>query len=94
MLGLFLIVPDFVIELRSASDNLQPTQTENAGVSTGGSETGLVNRPQETSEWRSTDKDKEAEILESPISLVENLPLAIDCNEVMPGFILEMSRMW
>jgi Uma2 family endonuclease len=29
---------------------------------------------------------QEIEILEAPVS--------IDCNEVMPGFILDMSRIW
>ena len=37
---------------------------------------------------------QEPEILEYPQSLVENLPLAIDCSQVMPGFILDMSKVW
>jgi Uma2 family endonuclease len=37
---------------------------------------------------------QEPEILESPESLVEDLPLAIDCGAIMPGFVLSMSRLW
>jgi Uma2 family endonuclease len=29
-----------------------------------------------------------------PESSIEDLPLAIDCSEVMPGFVLSMDRIW
>jgi Uma2 family endonuclease len=37
---------------------------------------------------------QEPELLESPVSIASLAPLEIDCNEVMPGFVLSMSRIW
>jgi Uma2 family endonuclease len=85
------IAPDFVIELRSSRDNLKPTQKKMLVYQQVGVRMGLLIDPQKkrVEIYR---PGQEPEILEDPISLVENLPLAIDCNEVMPGFSLDMSR--
>ena len=87
------VVPDFVIELRSASDNLKPAQQKMLMYQRLGVRMGLLIDPKNkrVEIYRS---GQDPEILEAPMSLVENLPLAIDCNEVMPGFILDMSRIW
>ena len=87
------VVPDFVIELRSASDNLKPAQQKMLVYQRLGVRMGLLINPKnkQVEIYRS---GQDPEILEAPMSLVENLPLAIDCNEVMPGFILDMSRIW
>jgi Uma2 family endonuclease len=87
------IAPDFVIELRSSRDNLKPTQKKMLVYQQVGVRMGLLIDPQKkrVEIYR---PGQEPEILEDPISLVENLPLAIDCNEVMPGFSLDMSRIW
>jgi Uma2 family endonuclease len=95
------VVPDFVIELRSASDNLKPAQQKMLVYQRLGVRMGLLINPknqplgathaEETSArlhpqveiYRS---GQDPEILEAPMS--------IDCNEVMPGFVLDMSRMW
>jgi Uma2 family endonuclease len=37
---------------------------------------------------------QQLEILKSPNSLVEDLPLAIDCSQVMPSFVLSLDRIW
>jgi Uma2 family endonuclease len=37
---------------------------------------------------------KEAEVLDSPAAITSGASEAIDCNEVMPGFVLSMSRIW
>jgi Uma2 family endonuclease len=37
---------------------------------------------------------QEAEVLELPMSLVEDLPSAIDCSEVMPEFRLNLAKIW
>jgi Uma2 family endonuclease len=89
----FSIAPDFVIELRSSSDNLKPTQQKMIVYQRVGVKMGLLIDPQKqrVEIYRS---GQELEILAAPKSLVENLPLAIDCNEVMPGFILDLSRIW
>ncbi len=79
------VVPDFVIELRSATDNLKPTQNKMAVYQRLGVRMGLLIDPQKqrVEIYR---PGREVEILEAPGS--------IDCNEVMPGFILDMSRIW
>ncbi len=79
------VVPDFVIELRSASDNLKPTQKKMREYQRVGVRLGLLIDPKKkrVEIYRQA---QEPEILEFPKS--------IDCNEVMPGFILDMSRIW
>jgi Uma2 family endonuclease len=95
-------VPDFVIELRplekvlhlgkpqdrtfrSATDNLKPLQEKMVEYQRLGVKLGLLVNPknQQVEIYR---LKQETEVLESPAS--------IDCNEVMPGFILSMSRIW
>jgi Uma2 family endonuclease len=79
------VVPDFVIELRSASDNLQPTQKKMREYQRVGVRLALLIDPKKkrVEIYR---QGQEPEILESPKS--------IDCNEVMPGFTLDLSRIW
>ena len=79
------VVPDFVIELRSATDNLKPLQQKMIEYQRLGVRLGLLVNPknQQVEIYR---PEKEPEIIEIPVS--------IDCNEVMPGFILSMSRIW
>ncbi|WP_309736935.1 Uma2 family endonuclease [Chamaesiphon sp. OTE_75_metabat_556] len=81
----FSIAPDFVIELRSTSDDLKPTQQKMLVYQRVGVRMGLLINPQ----------NKQVEIYR-PGQAVEILaaPQSIDCNEVMPGFILDMSRIW
>jgi Uma2 family endonuclease len=82
----FSIAPDFVIELRSSSDNLKPIQEKMMVYQRVGVRLGLLINP----------KNKQVEIYRSGQEEVEILeaPMSIDCNEVMPGFILDMSRIW
>jgi Uma2 family endonuclease len=87
------VVPDFVIELRlplaqaelSASDNLKPAQKKMMVYQQVGVRMGLLIDPKKkrVEIYR---PGQEVEVLEAPVS--------IDCNEVMPGFILDMSRIW
>ena len=85
IVGLIPVVPDFVIELRSATDSLSETQTKMREYQRLGVRLGLLVNPQgkKVEVYRS---GRELEILESPSS--------IDCSEVMPGFILNMSRIF
>jgi Uma2 family endonuclease len=87
------IAPDFVIlilrgyanELRSTSDNLPPIQKKMQVYQQVGVRMGLlIDPPKKRVEIYRL--GQEVEILEAPAS--------IDCNEVMPGFILDMSRIW
>jgi Uma2 family endonuclease len=81
----FSIAPDFVIELRSSSDNLKPTQQKMIVYQRVGVRMGLLIDP----------KKQRVEIYR-PGQKVEILaaPKSVDCNEVMPGFVLDLSRIW
>jgi Uma2 family endonuclease len=83
IIGFIPVVPDFVIELRSATDNLKPTQEKMREYQWVGVKLGLLINP----------KNKQVEIYrpgQEPEVL--NSPAAIDCNEVMPGFVLSMNK--
>jgi Uma2 family endonuclease len=85
IVGLIPIVPDFVIELRSATDSLSATKTKMENYQRVGVRLGLLIDP----------KNKQVEIYRpghEPEILAD--PKSIDCNEVMPGFILDMSKVW
>ncbi len=85
LVGFIPVVPDFVIELRSATDPLKVLQKKMADYQWLGVKLGLLVNPQQ----------QQVEIYR-PGQGVEVLssPSAIDCGEVMPGFVLSMSRMW
>jgi Uma2 family endonuclease len=85
IVGLIPIVPDFVIELRSATDSLSATKTKMETYQRVRVRLGLLIDP----------KNKQVEIYrpgQEPEILAD--PKSIDCNEVMPGFILDMSKVW
>ena len=80
IIGFISIVPDFVIELRSATDNLKPLQDKMKEYQRLGVRLALLINPkhQQVEIYR---PGQEPEILEYPQSLVENLPLAIDYSK-------------
>jgi Uma2 family endonuclease len=85
IVGLIPIIPDFVIELRSATDSLSATKTKMEQYQRVGVRLGLLIDP----------KNKQVEIYKpgyEPEILAD--PKLIDCSEVMPGFILDMSKVW
>jgi Uma2 family endonuclease len=85
IVGFIPVVPDFVIELRSATDNLKPLQEKMIEYQRVGVRLGVLINPknQQVEIYR---QGKEPEIIASPTE--------IDCDEVMPGFVLSMSRIW
>jgi Uma2 family endonuclease len=85
IVGFIPVVPDFVIELRSATDNLKPLQEKMREYQRVGVRLGLQIDPknQQVEIYR---PGQDVEILASPTE--------IDCGEVMPGFVLSMSRIW
>jgi Uma2 family endonuclease len=85
IVGFIPIVPDFVIELRSATDNLKPLQEKMREYQRLGVRLALLVNPknQQVEIYR---LGQEPEILAAPTE--------IDCSEVMPGFVLSMSRIW
>ena len=79
------LAPDFVIELRSATDRLPPLQEKMEEYRSNGVRLGLLINP----------KNKQVEIYrpgQEPEIRVS--PTEIDCSEVMPGFSLSMSEIW
>jgi Uma2 family endonuclease len=85
IVGLIPIVPDFAIELRSATDSLSETKAKMEKYQRVGVRLGLLINPQ-NKQVEIYRPGKEPEILESSA--------LIDCTEFMPGFILDMSRIW
>jgi Uma2 family endonuclease len=85
MVGFIPIVPDFVIELRSATDNLKPLQEKMAEYRRLGVRLGLLINPQ----------SQQVEVYRpGQDAVVWDAPSEIDCGEVMPSFVLSMSRIW
>jgi Uma2 family endonuclease len=85
LVGFIPIVPDFVIELRSATDNLKPLQEKMQEYQRLGVRLGLLVNP----------KNQQVEIYRpGQAAVVLDSPDAIDCGEVMPGFVLSLSRIW
>jgi Uma2 family endonuclease len=93
IVGFIPIVPDFVIELRSATDNLKPLQDKMREYQRLGVRLGLLIDPQnkQVEIYRSSLDDPQASGQEPEILAA---PTEIDCGEVMPGFVLSMSRIW
>jgi Uma2 family endonuclease len=85
IVGFIPVVPDFVIELRSATDNLKRLQEKMSEYQRLGVRLALLIDPknQQVAIYRS---GQEPEVLADPME--------IDCGEVMPGFVLSMSRIW
>jgi Uma2 family endonuclease len=85
IVGFIPVVPDFVIELRSATDNLKPLQKKMIEYQRLGVRLALLVDP----------KNKQVEIYrqgQEPELLAS--PAEIDCSEIMPGFFLSMSRIF
>jgi Uma2 family endonuclease len=79
------LAPDFVIELRSASDRLKPLQDKMIEYRDNGVRLGwLLNAKERAVEiYR---PGKEVEVLKSPNSIFE--------EEVLPGFVLNLEDIW
>jgi Uma2 family endonuclease len=85
IVGFIPIVPDFVIELRSATDNLKPLQAKMLEYQRLGVKLGLLINPQ----------DQQVEIYRPEHgSEVLKSPLEIDCGSVLPGFVLGLAKIW
>ncbi len=80
------VVPDFVIELRSTTDRLKPLQDKMKVYQRLGVKLGLLIDPKNQQVEIYRPQQEEPVVLEAPAS--------IDCNEIMPGFVLSMSKIW
>ncbi len=79
------IAPDFVLELCSESDRLPDLQEKMLEYKANGVRLGLLIDP----------KSRQVEIyrIDRDVEVLEN-PGAIDCSDVLPGFILELQKIW
>jgi Uma2 family endonuclease len=83
--GFIPVVPDFVIELRSATDRLNAVKTKMIEYQSLGVRFGLLVNPE----------DRQVEIyrLERELEILDS-PMSVSCDDVMPGFTLNMSEIW
>lgn len=83
--GFIPIVPDFVIELRSPTDRLNTLQTKMKDYQQLGVKLGLLINPQ----------DRQVDVYRAGQTVDRlNAPTTIDCGEVLPGFVLDLSEIW
>ncbi len=81
--GFIPVVPDFIIELRSATDRLTNLQTKMLEYQRLGVKLALLINPQDK-QVEIYRLDRETEIFDSPS--------AIDCQPLMPGFTLDLAE--
>ncbi len=76
------LVPDFVIELRSKTDSLKTLQEKMVEYTDNGVRLGLLINPQ----------DKQVEIyrIEQDVRILQS-PKSVECDDVLPGFALDLS---
>jgi Uma2 family endonuclease len=79
------ICPDFVVELRSSSDRIEPLQAKMKEYMDNGARLGWLLNPQ----------NRQVEIYRSrkPVEVLEN-PTELSGEAVLPGFILNLRRVW
>ncbi|SKB11989.1 conserved hypothetical protein [Planktothrix sp. PCC 11201] len=79
------LCPDFVIELRSASDTLKPLQNKMGEYQENGAKLG----------WLIDPKNKRVEIYrpDQEVEIQEN-PTTLSGENILPGFILDLTLIW
>jgi len=77
------IAPDFVVELRSASDRLSTLQTKMQEYQENGVRLGWLINPQ--------DQQVEVYRIEQPVEVLQ-VPQQLSGEAVLPGFVLELAR--
>ncbi len=83
--GFIPVVPDFVIELRSATDNLSTLKTKMSEYQRLGVRLGILINPQDTI--------VEIYRLEGDVEVLAS-PMSVSCDDVMPGFVLNLAEIW
>ena len=78
------LAPDFVIELRSRTDKLSDLQEKMLEYRDNGVRLGLLINPQ----------DRIVEIYRIGATVEVINPDSIDCDDVLPGFTLDLMRIW
>jgi Uma2 family endonuclease len=79
------IVPDFIIELRSKTDRLKTLKAKRLEYQRLGVRLGLLINPQ----------DKQVEIYRvgQDVEILES-PGSVSCEDVLPGFVLNLKKIW
>jgi len=79
------ICPDFVVELRSSSDTLKSLQDKMREYMDNGTKLG----------WLIDPKNRRVEVYRSQLAVeVLSNPTELSGEEVLPGFVLELRRVW
>lgn len=80
------ICPDFIIELRSASDNLKPLQEKMAEY---------IQEPGFRLGWLIDRKNHRVYVYrpQMPVECLEN-PDTVSGEDILPGFVLNMNKVW
>ena len=79
------VVPDFAIELRSATDRLGDVRKKMLEYQRLGVKLGLLINPQ----------DRQVEVYELELEVkTYQSPISVDCSSVMPGFELSLTEIW
>jgi len=79
------VVPDFVIELRSTTDRLSDVEKKMVEYQRLGVKLGLLINPQA----------QQVEVYELGREMKTSVsPVSIDCNFLMPGFVLSLNEIW
>ncbi|BAZ39774.1 hypothetical protein NIES4101_57300 [Calothrix sp. NIES-4101] len=79
------VVPDFLIELRSTTDNLKDLQAKMLEYQRLGVKLGLLINPE--------DKQVEVYRLGRVVETLES-PMSVSCEDVLPGFVLSLKKIW
>ena len=79
------LAPDFVIELRSRTDKLSDLQEKMLEYRDNGVRLGLLINPQ--------DRIVEIYRIDRAIEVIESVN-SIDCDDVLPGFSLDLTKIW
>ncbi|WP_341733538.1 Uma2 family endonuclease [Microcoleus sp. EPA2] len=83
--GFAPLCPDFVVELRSKSDNMEPLREKMREYITNGAHLGwLIDRKNQKVEIYRQNRD--VEILDNPTTL--------SGEDVLPGFVLDLTNVW
>ncbi|MEO1429225.1 MAG: Uma2 family endonuclease [Cyanobacteria bacterium J06633_8] len=83
--GFAPICPDFVVELRSASDNMKPLREKMQEYIANGAKLG----------WLIDRKNRQVEVYKQgfDVEILDN-PASLSGEDLLPGFILDMAEVW
>jgi Uma2 family endonuclease len=83
--GFAPICPDFVVELRSASDNMKPLREKMQEYIENGAKLG----------WLIDRKNRKVEVYRQgfDVEILDN-PTSLSGEDILPGFILDMAEVW